>query len=112
MQEVEIQVSKRSDVEVSKKMTVLNPMGYPPKVTPKAMAPRLDTLDGKTVYLVDPRFDDSDLFLKQMQGWFAEHMPSVKTRIVQMSSVYSKDDPKTWEKIKANGDGAIIGVGH
>jgi hypothetical protein len=112
MQEVEIQVSKRSDVGVSKKMTVLNPMGYPPKVTPKAMAPRLDGLDGKTIYLVDPRFDDSGLFLNQVQAWFAEHMPSVKTRIVEMSSVYSKDDPKTWEEIKANGDGAIIGVGH
>jgi hypothetical protein len=29
-----------------------------------------------------------------------------------MSNVYTKDDPKTWEMIKANGDGAIIGVGH
>ena len=54
-------------------------MGFPPKVTRKALAPRLDTLDGKTVYLVDCRFDDSDIFLKQMQAWFAEHMPGVKT---------------------------------
>ena len=29
-----------------------------------------------------------------------------------MSSVYTKDDPNTWEMIKDNGDGAIIGVGH
>ena len=76
------------------------------------MAPRLDSLDGKTVYLVDPRFDDSGLFLRQVQDWFADHMPSVKTKLVEMSSVYTKDDPKTWEMIKANGDGAIIGVGH
>lgn len=96
----------------SEKITVLNPMGYPPKVTPKQMAPRLDTLDGKTVYLVDARFDDSDIFLKQMQNWFAEHMPNVKTRFVQLSSVYTRDDPKTWEEIQANGDAAIIGVGH
>ncbi len=61
---------------------------------------------------VDPRFDDSGLFLRQVQDWFAEHMPSVKTKLVEMSSVYTKDDPKTWEMIKANGDGAIIGVGH
>ena len=33
-------------------------------------------LDGKTVYLVDCRFDDSIELLKQVQGWFAEHMPS------------------------------------
>ena len=92
--------------------TVLNPMGYPPRVTPKAMAPRLDTLQGKTVYLVDCRFDDADLLLKQMQAWFAEHMPNVTTRFVQMSSVYTKDDPATWEEIKRNGDAAIVGVGH
>jgi len=94
------------------KFAVLNPVGYPPKVTPKSMAPRLDTLDGKTLYLVDPRFDDSGLFLRQVKDWFAEHMPSVKPELVEMSSVYPKDDPKTWEMIKANGDGAIIGVGH
>src|SRR5580765_7490824 len=92
--------------------TVLNPVGFPPKITPKPMAPRLESLDGKTIYLVDPRFDDSGLFLRQVQDWFAERMPSVKTELVEMSSVYTKDDPKTWEMIKANGDGAIIGVGH
>lgn len=96
----------------SEKITVLNPMGYPPKVASVGMAPRLNTLEGKTIYLVDPRFDDSDVFLKQMQGWFAEHMPSVETKLVRLSSVYTQDDPKTWEEVKANGDAAIIGVGH
>lgn len=96
----------------TEKLSVLNPMGYPPKITPKAMAPRLDSLDGKTVYLVDPRFDDSGLFLRQMQNWFAERMPSVQTRLVEMNNVYTKDDPKTWEVIQADGDAAIIGVGH
>jgi hypothetical protein len=47
-----------------------------------------------------------------VKNWFADHMPSVTTQLVEMSSVYTKDDPKTWEMIKAQGDGAIIGVGH
>jgi hypothetical protein len=94
------------------KISVLNPVGYPPKIVPKPMAPRLQGLDGKTIYLVDPRFDDSGLFLRQVKNWFADHMPSVTTQLVEMSSVYTKDDPKTWEMIKAQGDGAIIGVGH
>jgi hypothetical protein len=98
--------------DVTPTVTVLNPVGFPPKIVPKPMAQRLENLDGKTLYLVDPRFDDSGLFLRQVQDWFAEHMPSVKTKLVEMSSVYTKDDPKTWEMIKANGDGAIIGVGH
>lgn len=100
------------DTNGMQKLSVLNPVGFPPKISPKPMARRLDSLDGKTLYLVDPRFDDSGLFLRQVQDWFADHMPSVKTKLVEMSSVYTKDDPQTWEMIKANGDGAIIGVGH
>ena len=93
-------------------ITVLNPQGYPPAITRQGMAPRLDTLDGKTIYLVDARFDDSDIFLEQMQGWFAEHLPAVTTRLVRLSNVYTRDDPATWEEIRAHGDAAIIGVGH
>jgi hypothetical protein len=96
----------------SEKLTVLNPMGYPPVVTYHPPAPRLETLDAKTVYLVDCRFDDSEVLLKQMQAWFAEHMPRVRTVFKPISSVYLKDDPATWEEIKARGDAAIIGVGH
>jgi hypothetical protein len=94
------------------KITVLSPVGFPPKVNKKASAPRPESLDGKTVYLVDCRFDDSIELLKQVQSWFAEHMPAVKTRIVSLSTTYQHDDPKTWEEIKANGDAAILGVGH
>ena len=93
-------------------MTVLDPTGYPPKISAKQLAPRLDTLNGRTVYLVDCRFDDSDLFLTQVQGWFAEHMPQVTTELVRLSSVYTRDDPETWEHIRANGDAALVGVGH
>jgi hypothetical protein len=93
-------------------LTVLNPTGFPPRVTGKAMAPRLDTLDGKTVYLVDCRFDDSDLFLAQMQAWFADHLPRVRTVLKPISNVYLKDDPATWAEIKARGHAAVVGVGH
>ncbi len=108
----ELQGTRRPDAGSHHKVTVFNPVGYPPKITAKQTARRLDSLDGKRVYLIDPRFDDSGLFLRQVQDWFAEHMPTVKTKIVEMSSVYTKDDPQTWELVKANGDAAIIGVGH
>ncbi len=93
-------------------LTVLNPVGYPPRVTGKPMAPRVDALDGKTVYLVDCRFDDSDLFLRQMEGWFRDNLPAVRTRFIQIRNVYTKDDPETWEEVKETCDAAIIGVGH
>ena len=98
----------RSDL----KITVLNPLGYPPAITRKSAAPRLESLDGKTIYLVDCRFDDSIELLKQVQAWFAEHMAGVSTKIVSLSAYYGHDDPATWEEIKQNGDAAIVGVGH
>ena len=94
------------------RISVLDPTGYPPKISAKPLAPRLDTLNGRTVYLVDCRFDDSDLFLQQMQAWFTAHMPRVTTVLKRISSVYLVDDPTTWEEIRARGHAAILGVGH
>ena len=100
------------EVQAAEKITVLNPVGFPPRINKKSPAPRLESLDGKTIFLVDCRFDDSVELLRQVADWFAAHMPSVKTKIISLSATYQKDDPKTWEEIKANGDAAIIGVGH
>ena len=94
------------------KITVLNPVGFPPKINMKTPAPRPESLDGKTIYLVDCRFDDSIELLKQVGVWFGEHMPNVKTQMISLSATYQKDDPKTWEEIKKNGHAAIVGVGH
>lgn len=98
--------------EDSDLLTVFNPVGYPPAVSKKTIAPRLENLDGKTIYLVDCRFDDSIELLKQVQAWFGEHMPSVTTKLVSLNAYYGHDDPETWAKIKADGDAAIVGVGH
>jgi hypothetical protein len=94
------------------KLTVFNPVGYPPKVTGKELAPRLESLDGRTIYLVDSRFDDSAELLKQVQIWFEEKMPGVTAKLVSLSGYYGRDDPELWEEIRTNGHAAIIGVGH
>ncbi len=69
------------DISTDLKITVLNPMGYPPEITRKSAAERPESLDGKTIYLVDCRFDDSIELLKQVEIWFGEHMTSVSTKI-------------------------------
>ena len=102
----------RHVAEDSRPITVFNPVGYPPVVSNKTTAPRLESLEGKTIYLVDCRFDDSIELLKQVRAWFGEHMPSVTTKLVSLNAYYGHDDPQTWEKIKADGDAAIVGVGH
>lgn len=94
------------------KIRVFNPIGYPPKITPVKMASRPETLEGKTIYLVDCRFDDSDLLLDQMANWFAEHMPSVTTVRRSKIGTHTQDDPELWAEIKEKGDAAVIGVGH
>jgi hypothetical protein len=97
---------------IGSKTVAMNPMGYPPRIHQLGMAPRLDTLEGKNVYLIDVRFDDSDRFLQQMQNWFSEHMPNVNTFLVSKSGVYTEDDPALFGEIKERGDAVIVGVGH
>lgn len=98
--------------ELEPTLSVHNPVGYPPKVTRKSPAARPATLDGKTIYLVDSRFDDSIELLKQVQAWFERNMPSVQLRLRSMASTYAKDDPGLWSEIRDHGHAAIIGVGH
>lgn len=97
---------------MAEKLTVLNPTGYPPEITRTPMAQRLDTLEGKTVYLVDCRFDDSDLLMDQMARWFAERMPAVRTVRRSKSGTHTDKDPELFQEIKEHGDAMVLGVGH
>ena len=91
-------------------MIVHDPRGYPPKVTGKRLAPRLESLDGKIVYLVDCLFDNSAAFMDQMHDWFGVHLPSVETRIIRPRESWV-DDAAMRSKVAAEGDAAILGVG-
>ena len=96
----------------AEKLAVLNPMGYPPQIAPVRMAPRPERLAGKTVYLVDCRFDDGDILIEQVQHWFEEQMPEVKTVVRRKSGVYTERDPELYEEIKTQGVAAVVAVGH
>ena len=91
-------------------LTVHDPRGYPPKVTGKRLAPRLDTLDGKLIHLVDCLFDNSEVFMQQLQAWFAEHMPRVLTEIVKPRESWV-DDPALRARVVAEADAAVFAVG-
>ena len=76
-----------------------------------ALAPRLDNLNGKTIYLVDTGFGGSGKFLDQVQAWFAVHMPSVTTvRRRKTGNIFRDDTKDVWNEIKENGQAAILGV--
>ena len=123
----------------NKKITVLDPIGQPsgifgrrldvdspmfaihdpvhqPRDTAEAlgtrkMAPRLDSLEGKTVYLVDTGFAGSAEFMEEVQGWFTRSKPAVKTELVHKKTSMFTDDPELWAEIKKNGDAVVFGVG-
>jgi hypothetical protein len=93
---------------VETKVTVLDPRGYPPKVDARGMAPALETLQGRRLFLVDVGFENSDEFMAQLHGWFHEHEPGIRTEVVRMKD---QPDPELYGRIAAEGDAAIIGVG-
>lgn len=75
------------------------------------LAKRPDTLEGKTIYLVDIGFGGGHNFMLEVQRWFAEHMPSVTTIVRRKSGhVFSDESSDLWEEIKEQGDAVILGV--
>ena len=94
------------------RITVLNPLGHPPVTYKLVMAPRPDSLERRTVYLVDCRFDDGDILMRQMGAWLEEHQPGIRVEVRRKSKVYTQRDDALYEEIRERGAAAIIGVGH
>ena len=97
---------------VEQKITVLSPMGKPPAIELKPMAPRLNTLDGKTVYLVNDGYLSTDVLLAAMQDWFKTNMPKVNTVYRRKAGDFVSDDPQLWAEIKEKADAVVMGMGH
>lgn len=95
------------------KITVLTPLGTPPSIKLKTMAPRLDTLEGKTIYIVDNIYPGSDLLLTEMAAWFEREMPNTKALYKRKNAMgFEGEDPALWAEIKEKADAVIIGLGH
>ena len=105
-------IPAKSSSSGPEKFTVVNPKGTPPPIQLIPMAPRLDTLNGKTVYLVDTGFHGSDVLLHQIEAWFGRNMPGVTVVFRRKAGPYMEDDPNLWKEIKAKGNAVIMAVGH
>ena len=97
------------------KITVMNP-AIATKIAKRLpmTAPRLDTVKGKTIYMVDNQWGGPEgpyQLFQEMQKWFAKNMPSVKTVLRRTKGNMFTDDPELWKEISEKGDAAIIGVG-
>jgi hypothetical protein len=94
------------------RMSVLNPRGQYPPVNFIPMAPRLDSLDQKTIYIVDIRWPYTGQFTEVLQSVLSQRFP--KTRFVRREKAgpYGEADVDLWQEVKEKGHGMIVATGH
>jgi hypothetical protein len=77
------------------------------------MAPRLDTLDGKTIYFVDDGFIGGDNLLNEMVDWFKANYPGTNVLYKRKGGMgFEAEDPQLWAEMKEKSDAIVIGLGH
>lgn len=97
----------------SEKITVLNPTPPNRMVDRIPLIPRLDTLESKTIFLVDIGWGGpgaAPSIYKEMKAWFSQNMPKVKIEVRSIKGSYMQDQPELWKEIKEKGHAALIGV--
>jgi len=95
------------------KLTVLNPAIASKMANRAPLTARLNSLEGKTLYLVDINWGGPDAaysVYEEMQSWFAREIPSLKVIIKRKKGPYSQDDPELWKEIAGNGNAAMVGI--
>ena len=95
------------------KIRILNPTPPNRMIDRIPLAPRLDTLEGKTIFLVDigwggPQAAPS--IYNEMKAWFAENMPSVKIETRGIKGFYMQPQPELLKEISEKGDAAMFGI--
>lgn len=94
------------------KITVLNPRGIQPPIRLIPMALRLDTLDGKTIYVVDTKYPLTKPFVQEVYNVLKEKYPKTNWVFRDKIGSYFDDDPKLWAEIKEKGQGMVMAIGH
>ena len=95
------------------KIRVLNPTPPNRMVDRVPLTPRLDTLEGKTLFLVDIGWGGKDAapgIYREMKAWFAQNMPSVKIEVRGIKGFYMQDQPELLKEISEKGDAAMFGI--
>ena len=94
------------------RVTAMNPRGIKPPIRRIPMAERPETLEGKTIYLVDSQFPRTRTFVEELFGILEERYPKTNWVFRDKYGGYMDDDPDLWDEIRAKGHGMIMTVGH
>ena len=97
-----------------KLITVMNPAIAGKLAKRLPLSPRLDSIEGKTIYMVDNQWGGPQgayQLFEEIQAWFTDNMPGVKVVLRRTRDNMFGDDPALWKEISETGDAAIIGTG-
>jgi hypothetical protein len=94
------------------KITVLNPLGTPAPIQLKAQAPRLNTLDGKSIYLVNTGYIGTDRLMNVMTDWFKANYPKTNIEYRVSKGGMTNVDKGLWAEIGQKADAVVLGLGH
>ncbi len=110
----ETQKAQAIQPEVAKDpvLTVLNPLGTPPPIKLKAMAPRLDTINGKTIYIVNDGYPGSGILLGELTAVMTEKYPDTKFIYRDKPGGMGSEDAALWDEMGQKADAMIIALGH
>jgi hypothetical protein len=96
----------------TEKFTVLNPMGTPPPIELSPMAPRLDTIDGKTIYIVNDGYPGSNILCAELEKGFKETYPNTTVHYRDKNGGMRGEDTALWAEMEEKADAMIIPLGH
>ena len=101
-----------SKAEVMPKITVLSPLGTPAPIQLKPQAPRLNTLDGKTIFLVNTGYIGTDRLMNVMTEWFKANYPKTNVEYRVSKGQMTNVDKELWAEIGEKADAVVLGLGH
>jgi hypothetical protein len=93
-------------------LTVLNPLGTPPPIKLKAMAPRLDTIKGKTIYIVNDGYPGSGILLGELTAVMKEKYTETTFIYKDKPGGMGSEDTALWNEMGEKADAMIIALGH
>jgi hypothetical protein len=93
-------------------LTVLNPLGTPPPIKLLPMAPRLDTIKDKTIYIVNDGYPGSNILLGELKAVMEERHPDTTFIYRDKPGGMGGKIQELWDEINEKGDAMILALGH